>query len=97
MPLIEVTMVEGRTPQQVRTLISALTHAAAEAVDAPVDSIRVVVREVPTTHWSAGDVTIAERRGAPDPRDNPARAGLSLSDPPDDSNNPARAEEPGER
>jgi phenylpyruvate tautomerase PptA (4-oxalocrotonate tautomerase family) len=27
-----------------------------------------VVREVPTTHWAAGDVTIAERRGAPDPR-----------------------------
>ena len=69
MPLIEVTMVEGRTPQQVRALISALTRAAVETVDAPVESIRVVVREVPTTHWAAGDVTIAERRGAPDPRD----------------------------
>jgi 4-oxalocrotonate tautomerase len=68
MPLIEVTMVEGRTPQQVRALISSLTHAAAEAVDAPVESIRVVVREVPATHWAAGDVTIAERRGEPDPR-----------------------------
>ena len=51
--------------------ISALTHATAEAVDAPVDSIRVVIREVPTTHWAAGDVTIAERRGAPDPRTDP--------------------------
>jgi 4-oxalocrotonate tautomerase len=62
-------MAEGRTPHQVRTLISALTHATAEAVGAPADSIRVVVREVPLTHWAAGDVTIAERRGAPDPRD----------------------------
>jgi 4-oxalocrotonate tautomerase len=69
-PLIEVTMAEGRTPQQIRTLISALTHATAESVDAPVESIRVVVREVPLTHWGAGDVTIAERRGAPDPRDS---------------------------
>ncbi len=68
MPLIEVTMVEGRTPQQVRALISALTRAAVDTVDAPVESIRVVVREVPTTHWAAGDVTIAERRGDPDPR-----------------------------
>jgi 4-oxalocrotonate tautomerase len=68
MPLIEVTLAEGRTPVQLRTLISALTDAAAEAVDAPVDSIRVVIREVPLTHWGAGDVTIAERRGAPDPR-----------------------------
>ena len=95
MPLIEVTMVEGRTPQQVRALISALTHAAAEAVDAPLDSIRVVVREVPATHWGAGDVTIAERRGAPDPRDDPARAGLLLSDPATDRNNPARAGDAG--
>ena len=69
MPLIEVTLAEGRTPVQLRTLISALTHATAEAVDAPVESIRVVIREVPLTHWGAGDVTIAERRGAPDPRD----------------------------
>lgn len=62
MPLIEVTMVEGRTPQQVRALISALTDAAVETVAAPRESVRVVVREVPATHWAAGDVTIAERR-----------------------------------
>ena len=61
MPLIEVTLVEGRSPQQLRALISGLTHAAADAVDAPVANIRVVVREVPATHWAAGDVTIAER------------------------------------
>ena len=62
MPLIEVTLVEGRTAEQLRTLISGLTRAAVEAVDAPVESVRVVVREVPATHWAAGDVTIAERR-----------------------------------
>jgi 4-oxalocrotonate tautomerase len=61
MPLIEVTLVEGRTPEQLRALISGLTHAASEAVGAPVENVRVVVREVPATHWAAGDVTIAER------------------------------------
>lgn len=63
MPLIEVTLVEGRSPQQLRALISELTQAAARTVAAPLASIRVVVREVPATHWSAGDVTIAEREG----------------------------------
>lgn len=62
MPLIEVTLAEGRSPQQLRTLMSSLTHAAAEAVGAPIESIRVVIREIPPTHWAAGDVTIAERR-----------------------------------
>lgn len=62
MPLIEVTMVEGRSPQQLRTLITSITDAVEAAVGAPRDSVRVVLREVPATHWAAGDVTIAERR-----------------------------------
>ena len=62
MPLIEVTLVEGRSAEQLRALISGLTRAAAATVDAPVDTVRVVIREVPATHWAAGDVTIAERR-----------------------------------
>ena len=61
MPLIEVTLVEGRSREQLRSLISGLTAAACEAVGAPKESVRVVVREVPATHWAAGDVTIAER------------------------------------
>jgi 4-oxalocrotonate tautomerase len=62
MPLIEVTLVEGRSAEQLRALITGLTRAVVEAVEAPVASVRVVVREVPATHWAAGDVTIAERQ-----------------------------------
>ena len=61
MPMIEVTLVEGRSPEQLRALISGLSRAACEAIDAPLETVRVVVREVPATHWAAGDVTIAER------------------------------------
>lgn len=64
MPLVEVTMVEGRTPDQIRALISALTDAVVGSVGAPRESVRVVVREVPLTHFAAGDVTIAERLAA---------------------------------
>lgn len=73
MPLIEVTLVEGRTAEQLRALIAGLTRAAVEAVGAPVESVRVVVREVPATHWAAGDVTIAERRAATGPAAEPPR------------------------
>ncbi len=64
MPLVEVTLVQGRTPDQLRTLISRLTDAVESSIDAGRDSVRVVLREVPPTHWAAGDVTIAERRRA---------------------------------
>jgi 4-oxalocrotonate tautomerase len=63
MPLVEVTLVTGRTPEQLRALISGITAAVVDAVSAPKDAVRVVIREVPPTHWAAGDVTIAERRG----------------------------------
>lgn len=62
MPLVEVTLVEGRTPEQLRALIAALTSAVEDSVGAPKEAVRVVLRELPPTHWAAGDVTIAERR-----------------------------------
>ena len=68
MPLVEVTLVEGRTPDQLRTLISRLTAAVVDSVGAPRENVRVVLREVPAAHWAAGDVTIEERRAADDER-----------------------------
>jgi 4-oxalocrotonate tautomerase len=64
MPIVEVTLVHGRSPEQLRAMISAVTTAVFETVAAPVESIRVIIHEVPTTHFAAGDVTIAERRTA---------------------------------
>lgn len=62
MPLVEITLVEGRSPEQLRALVTATTDAVVSSIEAPKDSVRVVIREVPATHWAAGDVTIAERR-----------------------------------
>lgn len=61
MPFIDVSLGTGRTPEQIRRLIHELTEAVQRAVGAPPANIRVVVREIPPTHWAAGDVTIAER------------------------------------
>jgi 4-oxalocrotonate tautomerase len=72
MPLIEATLVEGRTPEQLRALIHALTEAVVTAVGAPRASVRVVLREVPKTHWAAGDETIAERRARQQQQGNTA-------------------------
>ncbi len=72
MPVVEITLTEGRSPEQLRALVSAATQAVVTSIDAPVESVRVILREVPATHFAAGDVTIAERRAAaatavPDP------------------------------
>lgn len=64
MPLIEATIGEGRTSEQIRALISALHDAAVRTIGADPAAVRVVIREVPLTHWASGDVTVAERRAA---------------------------------
>ena len=61
MPLIEVTLAEGRSAEKLRALISKLTEAVVEAGVAPKESVRVIVREVPPSHWAAADETLAER------------------------------------
>jgi 4-oxalocrotonate tautomerase len=61
MPLIDVSLVEGRSPETIRALIHELHEAAVRALGAPPASVRVIVREVPATHWAAGDITISER------------------------------------
>lgn len=64
MPLIDVSIARGRTPEQLRSLISALHKAAEESVGALPDNTTVIIREVATEHWSKADQTIAERNVA---------------------------------
>jgi len=62
MPFVQVSLAAGRTPEQIRTLITEISEAVVRGVGAPLANVRVVVTEVPETHWAAGDVTLAERR-----------------------------------
>jgi len=64
MPLVEVTMAQGRAPETIRALIDGVHRAVVDAVGVPDASVRVIVREVPATHWAAGNETLAERAAA---------------------------------
>jgi 4-oxalocrotonate tautomerase len=64
LPLIEVSIARGRTPEQLRSLIGALHRAAEDSVGAAPENTTVIVREIDHEHWSRGDQTIAERNAA---------------------------------
>ena len=64
MPLIQVTLAKGRTPEQLHALGQALTDAAEQAIGARRESIRVVLTECEPEHWFAGGETLAELRAA---------------------------------
>lgn len=64
MPIIEVTMVEGRTPEKKEALIRALTDAADQALSVPRESIRVILREIPHAHFAVAGESFAAKRAA---------------------------------
>jgi 4-oxalocrotonate tautomerase len=45
MPLIEVHMIEGRSEEQKKALMEAITRAVHESIGAPLPSIRVWIQE----------------------------------------------------
>jgi 4-oxalocrotonate tautomerase family enzyme len=51
MPTIQAHIMAGHADGQTERLIAALTDAVVAAVDAPIDSVCVIVTEIPRTHF----------------------------------------------
>lgn len=61
MPLIDISIARGRTPEQLRALIAGVHEVAAQTTGAAEENITVIVREVEKDLWSRTNTTIAER------------------------------------
>ena len=64
MPLIEVTLGRGRSPEQLAALGKALTEAVQEAIGAKPESVRVILRECEPEHWFVGGESLAALKAA---------------------------------
>jgi 4-oxalocrotonate tautomerase len=62
MPLVEIHMATGRTDEQKRALLQAVTEAVHNAIGAPVESIRVWIHEFEPSAYMAGGQLLSERR-----------------------------------
>jgi len=62
MPLIEIHLMEGRTDEQKRALLSSVTTAVHESIGAPLESIRVWVQEISPKEYMAAGVLAADKR-----------------------------------
>ena len=54
MPFAQIHIIEGRTDEQKRAVIEKVTAALVEAVGAPIETVRVLITEVPKTQWGIG-------------------------------------------
>lgn len=64
MPLVQITLARGRTPEQLDALGAAVTAAVHEAVGAPVPNIRVVITECEPELWFIGGESMSALRAA---------------------------------
>jgi len=61
MPLIQVQMFTGRTPQQKRDLVRALTDAFVETAGSTPESIDVILTDVEPSEWAQGGTLFSEK------------------------------------
>lgn len=54
MPFVTIDIWEGRTVEQKRKLIKAVTSAVAEAIGCPEEAVDIVIRDVPKINWATG-------------------------------------------
>jgi 4-oxalocrotonate tautomerase len=56
MPIVEITLIEGRTHAQKEKLAAKVTDAVEESLGAPRDTVRIILRELPKHHFAVGGV-----------------------------------------
>ena len=67
MPTIRVEMFEGRSPEQKRALVAALTDACVRTIGASPDSVDILLFEIAKRDWATGGILWSDKGAAPKP------------------------------
>ena len=61
MPFINVKMLEGRTHEQKKALVKAMTDAIVETCGAKAEGTMVVIEDISRDHWARNGVLLSEQ------------------------------------
>lgn len=62
MPLVRISMTEGRTPQEKEAAAKKITDILAAECRAHAEHVYVIFEDIPETDWTVGGVTVRERK-----------------------------------
>jgi len=62
MPLAQISIAAGRSPEAITRMAKAVSAAIAESLDAPLETVRVLVTEVSADRWFAGGDSLRDRQ-----------------------------------
>ncbi len=60
MPIVTITLMKGRPPEKIQDMTRAVSHAIADAIDAPIETVRVMVTEMEEHQYAVGGRPVAE-------------------------------------
>jgi 4-oxalocrotonate tautomerase len=56
MPVIQITLIAGRTMEQKQAMYAAVTEAVHQTLGAPRESVRIMVNEIAPQHFAVAGV-----------------------------------------
>ncbi len=60
MPLVQISMLPGRSPEQKRALLAEVTEAVVRTCKVAPEAVRVLITEIPPEHWGVAGISRAE-------------------------------------
>lgn len=67
MPTIRVEMFEGRTPEQKRALVAAITDACVRTIGASPESVDILLYDIGKQNWATGGTLWSDKAAPPKP------------------------------
>jgi 4-oxalocrotonate tautomerase len=62
MPLVRVSLIEGRPPELLEALIGDLTATVVSTLGVAPETVRVILDEIPPSHWGVAGVSKLRQR-----------------------------------
>ena len=60
MPLVQISMLPGRSSEQKRALLAEVTEAVVRTCKVPPETVRVLITEIAAEHWAVGGISRAD-------------------------------------
>ena len=60
MPIVQISMIQGRTKEKKEELIKKVTDAIVEALQVPHDRVRIILNEVPKENLGYGGIPLSK-------------------------------------
>ncbi len=61
MPLIQITMLEGRTPEQKRRIVERITNTMVEELGIKREAVTMTITDVPPSNYASAGVLVLDR------------------------------------